>query len=189
MALSDIGLCSRALLRVGSLPISSFADGTAHSEIAGLLYEPVRDALLSSYGWSFATAQTELERLVDAPLSDYAYSYEMPLGVLRVLSAGSSGSGHGLRYRLSGSRLETSSESVLLTYIYRPDESLFPPYFDMALIARLAAEFCLPLTENSSRAESLARLAEAEFAKARQIDAQQDTPNRIEDFSLISARE
>jgi hypothetical protein len=85
--------------------------------------------------------------------------------------------------------IQTAAEEVILTYIFRPEEEEFPPYFDMALIARLAAEFCLPLTENSARAESLARLAEAEFAKARQIDAQQDTPNRIEDFSLISARE
>lgn len=188
MALSDIGLCSRALLRVGSLPISSFADGTAQSEIAGLLYGPVRDALLSSYGWSFATRQAELERLTDVPLADFSSCYAMPPGVLRVLSAGSGGHGHGLRYRISGQRLETSSDHVLLTYIQRPDESAFPPYFDLALIARLAAEFCLPLTENTSRAELLTRLAESAFSQARQIDAQQDSPNRITRFSLIDAR-
>lgn len=27
-----------------------------------------------------------------------------------------------------------------------------------------------------------------QFERARQIDAQQDTPNKIEDFSLITAR-
>ncbi len=46
-----------------------------------------------------------------------------------------------------------------------------------------------PAAEGSSRAETLFNLAEQEFTRARQIDAQQDTPNRIEDFSLINARE
>ncbi len=35
MALTDIGLCSRALIKIGAVPITSFDDGTAESEIAG----------------------------------------------------------------------------------------------------------------------------------------------------------
>ncbi|WP_425429102.1 hypothetical protein [Azospirillum thermophilum] len=56
------------------------------------------------------------------------------------------------------------------------------------LIARLAAEFCLPLTESGSRAEALAALAEAEFRRARLIDSQQDSQPGFEDFTLIEAR-
>jgi hypothetical protein len=56
------------------------------------------------------------------------------------------------------------------------------------LVARLAAEFCLPLTENSSRAERLSRLADAELKVAKLVDSQQDTPPRVEDFTLIQAR-
>jgi hypothetical protein len=59
---------------------------------------------------------------------------------------------------------------------------------DQALVARLAAEFCIPLTENSSRAEVLFRLAESELRLARLIDSQQDTPKAIEDFTLTGAR-
>ena len=46
----------------------------------------------------------------------------------------------------------------------------------------------IPVTENTSRAEAMFRLAEKEYSNARQIDAQQDTPGAIEDFSLINAR-
>lgn len=55
----------------------------------------------------------------------------------------------------------------------RVPESDFPPYFTTALVARLAAEFCLPLTENSSRAERLSRLAETELKLAKLVDSQQ----------------
>jgi hypothetical protein len=56
-------------------------------------------------------------------------------------------------------------------------------------MTRLAAEFCLPLTENVSRSEALAKLADNELTRARQSDAQQDSPNRIESFTLIDVRE
>ncbi len=85
--------------------------------------------------------------------------------------------------------MHTDADAVTLTYIFRPEEEEFPPYFDSVLIARLSAEFCIPVTENTSRAETLYRLADQEFQRARQIDAQQDSPVQIEDFSLIKARE
>jgi hypothetical protein len=188
MALSDIALCSRALIRLGAAPISSFNDGTAESEIAGALYAPVRDALLSAYGWSFASGQMALTRLSDPPAADYQYAYALPDDFLRALSAGSGGRGRGLEYRVARNQLHTNSEDVLLSYIFRPDESGFPPYFDSTLIGRLSAEFCIPITENTSRAEMMYNLANSEFARARQIDSQQDTPGRIEAFSLIDAR-
>ena len=53
---------------------------------------------------------------------------------------------------------------------------------------RLAAEFCIPLTENTSRAQHLAQQADAEFRAARRADSQQATPRAIEDFPLVSVR-
>lgn len=189
MALSDIGLCSRALVKIGAHPASSFVDGTAASEIAGLLYAPVRDALLSAYAWSFATGQVVLTPLSGAPAADYLYAYQLPNDFLRAISAGVATRGRGVRYRIIGDQLHCNDQEIVLTYIYRPAEETFPPYFDAVVIAKLAAEFCLPLTENVSRVEVLAKLAEVEFTRARQIDAQQDSPNRLESFSLIDARE
>ena len=189
MALDDIGLCARALARIGVHPITSFADGTTESEIAGLLYAPLRDAVLSSYPWNFATRQVSLTRLATPPNADYQYAYQLPNDFLRAISAGAGGRGRGVHYRISRNELHTDADAVLLTYIFRPDETGFPPYFDSVLMTRLAAEFCLPLTENTSRAELLSKLAEIELAKAKQIDSQQDSPSRLEHFTLIDARE
>ena len=188
MALTDIGLCARALIRIGAHPITSFTDGTAAAEIAGALYPSSRDALLSSYNWGFATAQATLTRLEVEPLADYKYAYALPNDFLCAISAGQGARGRGLNFRIARGTLHTDATSVVLTYVFRPEEGEFPPYFDTALISRLAAEFCIPLTENTSRAEALTRMAEADYARARQIDAQQDTPNRIERFPLTATR-
>lgn len=188
MALSDIALCSRALIRIGAAPITSFDDGTAQSEIAGALYAPIRDALISSYAWSFATGQLALNQLADPPVADFSNAYQLPSDFLRALSAGTGGKGRGLNYRIAHNTLQTNSNSVLLTYIFRPLEETFPAYFDFVLISKLSAEFCIPVTENTERASEMYSLANQEFARAKQIDAQQDTPDRIDDFSLIKAR-
>lgn len=188
MALSAIALCSRALLRLGAATIASFDEGTAESEVAANLYPPLRDAVLSSHPWSFATAQAALPRLAAEPLADYGRAFQLPADFLRVLSAGPGGRGHGLSYRIHENRLLCNSDEAVLTYVFRPDETGFPPFFDQMLIARLTAEFCIPITESTTRAQFLFRLAEDEFRRAKLIDGQQHTPPAITDFPLVEVR-
>lgn len=188
MALSDIALASRALIRIGAAPISSFNDSSARAEIAGALYAPVRDALLSSYAWNFATTQTELTVLSSPPLADFSNAFGLPNDFLRALSAGPGPKSRGLVYKIVGQSLHTNAGRVLLKYIFQPAEESFPAYFAQALIARLSAEFTIPITENTSRGQTMFALAEDEFKKARQTDAQQDTPGHIDGFTLIESR-
>lgn len=187
MLASDIAITCRALVRLGARPIASFDEGTAEAEAAGALYETVRDGLLSCYPWNFASAEAELVELADPPLADFAHAFALPVDFLRALSAGA-GRGRGLEYRIRGNALFCDAPAVVLSYLFRPAEADFPPFFTQALIARLAADLCLPLTESASRGDLLARLAESELARARSIDAQQDAPPRFEAFSLVDVR-
>lgn len=188
MALTRTELVNRALVKIAAAPIGDFADGTAESVVAATLYPSTRDALLSAHPWSFATAQRALPRRAGRPVADYEYAYQLPADFLRALSAGGAGDGRGLDYRIVENRLHTDAPEVVLTYIFRPAEQAFPPFFDQALIARLAAEFCLPITESTTRAEALQKLAEDEVKRARLVDAQQDQPARLEGFSLVGVR-
>jgi len=187
MAISSIALCRRALLKIGCNPITSFDENTAEAEVASNLFAPIRDGILSAHPWSFATAQMTLARLNTTPVADYAYAYQMPVDFLRVLSAGI-GRGRGAAYRIHENQLHTDASEVVLTYIFKPNEIEFPPFFDQALIARLAAEFCIPLTDSTTRAEALLRIAENELRSAKTIDSQQETTTAIDDFTLINAR-
>ncbi|PZW50441.1 tail tube protein [Humitalea rosea] len=188
MALSALVLCSRALLKLGAAPVASLEEGTAEAEVAANLYPHVRDSMLSVHPWSFATGQSTLPRLVARPVADFDAAFQLPSGFLRALSAGTSGAGRGLRYRIHENRLHANAQAVTLTYVFRPEESDFPPFFADALVARLAAEFCLPLTEASSRAEALHRLADQALRTARLADSQQATAKSFDNFPLIAAR-
>ncbi|MCT4574833.1 MAG: hypothetical protein OIF36_00555 [Alphaproteobacteria bacterium] len=188
MALSQVSIASAALIKVGAMPINSFNDNTAEAEIVNTLYPIVKRAILSSHPWSFATKQTSLARLQQNPIADYDSSFQLPSDFLRALSAGVGDRGQGIYYRIAGDQIHANADELNLTYIFSPDESSFPPFFEQALIAKLSAELCIPLTENTSRAQALQKIADYEFKKAKAIDSQQDTPNSFNDFSLINVR-
>jgi hypothetical protein len=188
MALSALAMCSRALLKIGATTIASFDEGTAEAEVAANLYPSARDALLSAYPWSFATGQRQLARLSASPVADFRHAFQLPADFLRALSAGSGTRGSGVAYRIAEDRLHADEDSLVLTYIFRPADEALPPFFQSAMIARLAAEFVIPLTENTGRAQLLFELAERELRAARLTDSQQDQPPAITNFPLITAR-
>lgn len=193
--MTDIQLASAALIRIGAEAISSFEEGTAEADVAAALYTIERDGLLSAHPWSFATAQQTLARLAGAPAADFLYAYQLPAHFLRAVSLGRDmggsrppGIGAGAEYRVLERRIHTDVEHPVLTYIFRPDEAAFPPYFRVALIDRLAAAFTLPVTENTARAEALATAAEASFRAARTADGQGQTPPRLGHWPLVECR-
>ncbi len=188
MPLSAVELSATALLKIGAQPIAAFADDTAEAACARRLYPITRDALLSVHPWSFTLAQTRLLPDAAAPVADFAQGFTLPADHLRTISVGAGGRSRGLAYRVQGRSILTDAQEIVLNYQRRVDESELPAFFIPLLVTRLAAEFCIPLTEGSSRAMDLYRLADAELRTARLIDSQQSTPQRFEDFTLLEAR-
>ena len=190
MALTDLRLCSQALIICGASTISSFDEGTAEAEIAGNLYASTRDALLSAYRWQFCTGQKKLGKLAGKPVADYRFAYQLPNDFLAVISVGDAAApdGAGARYRVMEERIETDLDGVILTYTFRADEATYPPYFSKALISALAAEFALPVTESNTRADRLAAQAERDFRQARRIAGQQHMLSALPVDTLIAVR-
>jgi hypothetical protein len=188
MVKSAIDLCSQALVRLGAEPISSFEEGTAEADVADALYPGVRDATLSAHPWSFATGQAQLARLAAVPIADFAHAYQLPNDLLRVISAGEGGRGRGIVYRIHEGRLHTDAEAVTLTYVFRADESAWPPFFGFVVVQKLIEAFAVPLTDSTTAAEAAARAAEVALRQAKSLDSQQATPQAVSDFTLIDCR-
>ena len=183
MALTKYQLCSRALLKIGANTISSFDEGTVEAEVAGNLYDSARDTVLSAHPWSFATGQTTLGKLAASPLADFDHAYQLPTDFLRVLSLGETSleTGRGAPYRIHERRIHTNADGVTRPTFSDQMKARFA-FFDTALIARLAADFCMPLTENTAL-DALFKMAEMEFRRAKLTDSQQQTPVVFEDFT------
>jgi len=184
--LSDLDLTNAALVKLGALPIAGFDDADASAAVAAALYPLVADAALTAHPWSFTLKRAKLTALVGEPLADYTVRFALPADFLRAIYLDDRGSSPP--YALVGRELHTDASDVVLTYQARPAEDVFPPFFRAALVAKLAAELCIPVTESTSRAEALDRLAERELERAWAIDRAQETPPLVADDSLIRVR-
>jgi hypothetical protein len=188
MNLTDVEICSVALVKIGANAIASFEDDSLEADVASRLYEMTLSALLASHPWHFSMSEAQLELIAETAQSGYSQVFALPSDALRIVSAGAGRRSRGLDFRVTGNRLYANADEVTLAYQRRPATTTFPPFFVQAFTAKLAAEFCLPLTEGTSRAESLHALAAAELKIARLVDSQQTTPRAVEDFTLIAAR-
>ena len=185
MALTAIQIASQALVRLGALPISDFAEPVLEARTAAALYPTLRDTLIAGHAWRFATAEAELDPADEAPLPGFAHVFRLPADFLNVLAVEG---GRETGWRIASGKLHAHPAAVRLAYLFRADEAEFPPWFADALAAALAAAFCLPVTENASRAEALARLAETALRHARRIDALHDPAPAPARFPLIEVR-
>ena len=188
MPMSAVELCAVALVKIGARPFTTFDEDTAEAACARRLYPITRDHLLGVHPWSFTLTHARLAPGPTAPLADFVHGFALPVDHLRTISVGTGTRGRGTAYRLQGGLILSNAPEIVLSYQRRVPESELPAFFVPLLVTRLAAEFCIPRTENTGRAMALSRLAEAELRSARLADSQQATPRAFEDFTLIEAR-
>ena len=73
-------------------------------------------------------------------------------------------------------------------YIFKPDESKLPGYFQRLLEFNLASIFAIPVTDNSTKAEEYRKMYEVQLRQSRYTDSQSRPANAIMDSPLIEAR-
>jgi len=185
---TPLELCSLALTAVGADPITSFDAGTVEAEVAGLWYPMTAEALLSAHYWSFALRRSSLARLNVDPPAGWAYAYALPADFLRLQAVGTATADAGVPFEVRGDQLLTDEAVVEITYVRRALEDDWPGYFQDALVAQLAANLAIPLTESTARADTLARVGELRFVRAKQADDQGKDTRALKHFPLTDAR-
>jgi len=159
MAAGDtkLSICSDALIMLGATPLSSFSDGTDEAQVADRLYDDVQDTLLMQYPYSWSVKKVKLSRLADAPINEWKYKYQLPgdmLGNPKAVFSTSSVGGQPVRdFEIYSDGLFTNLEEVWIDYQFKPEPSVFPPYFVRLLRTSLAAEFAEPITDQITKAQ------------------------------------
>jgi hypothetical protein len=178
-----IEICSNAFVRLGAPPISSFTEGGAQGIAAANLYEPTLRALLTDHRWRFAAAKRTLARLTSAPLNDWEYAFQLPSDLLmlyRVIP--------NTDYQVYEDKIFANVTEMDVDYLMRPNEGLFPAYFQLALEYKLASEFALIVTSNRSLAETYELKHVEQMKRARFADSQQSPAVAVQAFDYIETR-
>jgi hypothetical protein len=159
MASSKEDIASQALARLGEPSISAFDENTETAERVRQLYEDTILDLLGCYEWQFASARQALP--LDGavtPANEWEYAFLMPAlrtvrvgNPIRVYNSTSLRARPVFDYELEGKHILTNYKTIVVEFIERKAESLWPGYFVRLAREALAANLALPITENASK--------------------------------------
>lgn len=169
---SKVKLISDALVLLGEKPLESLSDNRYGATVGANIFERLYEALLQSNRWRFACTKGALSQLVDAPLNEWTYAYQLPSDMLLPI-----GVFPACPYEIYADHLYTNASSVELDYMFKPEVSELPAYFALLLTYELAQNMSKPITESDGTAQWWGRAYVAQRDRAMFADAQ-GRPNK-----------
>jgi hypothetical protein len=152
MALSDVGVCNRALLRIGLAPIASLSEGSDRATTCQSLYEDTKMGCLSMYDWRFTLRKVQLARLVTAPVNAWRYAYQLPTNRISGPRAIYNSTSVGVQpilggFEIFGAQVFTDETVLVADYQENVAEADWPPYFTPLVVYAMAAALAPTLTD------------------------------------------
>ena len=204
---TDVSICNKALLLLGSDAITSFSDGTPAAQACSTIYNEVKLTTFGMYPWSFTVAKTELVKDTTSPANEYDNQFLLPndmvLGVPRAVRT-SSAAGAALfkiweigQSSAGGTVLLTDATEIHIDYQRAVSEGNMPTYFVTLLAYQMAWHIAEVITDQTQKSEywraiALGTAAEGfrggYFRQAANIDAGGQTPSVVGDYLLTVVR-
>lgn len=181
---SKIDIISNAFLLIGTPPINSLTDNTDRALVAANLYDSAYEHMLSLNRWRCAVRIEELARLPETPEHSWQYVHQLPTDMIQIVRV----MPYTLDYEVYGNKLLSNTKELTLDYIHKPEEYLLPSYFVKAFEFYLAAQFCIPITENRTLKDSLQNDFQVHLGHAMYADAQGRPPQEWIDAPLLGVR-
>ena len=174
---------------IGGNPISSFTDGSSEATVAGAMYEDIARAALTNCRWRFSTNQAELNRLSDPPTGRFDSAYQLPsdLMLLNAVTVND----FNIKYDTYGSKIYCdagANDTLVADYIFRADESNWPPYFVVAVEYTMAAVLAVSVARDAQLAKLMEEKATIQMMQARRLHSQSQTTKKLNTSRFITQR-
>jgi hypothetical protein len=186
---SALKIVNRGFILIGASPITSFTDGSTEATIATNMYEDIVRTSLCNTRWRFSTNQATLNLLSDTPTGRYDKAYQLPSSSLMIHAI--TVNDNLIDYQIYGDKAyanTTASDSLIADFTFRAGEDKFPSYFTLAVEYSLAVAFATSVARDGSMAQSMTVIASQAMAKARSLDAQQQTTRKLSTSRFVTNR-
>ncbi|CAN0544246.1 unnamed protein product [Laminaria digitata] len=187
---SIAGICNSALIKLGATTIMSLTEGSRNANLCLEQYDKLRDDVLRSHVWNFATRRTRLARLAAAPAFGFDHAYQMPADWLRTITVHDNDGGAGaVRYRIEGRRILTGADTIWLKYVARIDDANdMDASFREALAWKIAIDLAVPITQSTTALREAEEGFRRSLVKARSVDAIEDFPDTLPESDWVALR-
>lgn len=196
----DVTLANAALGLLAESSITSFEDPPDLAGKVAQIYPVTVRAQLGSYPWRFTMRKAALSRLTAAPVTEWTYQHQLPIGMLALRSLRTSADPRAeplKEYEIFEDKALTHQLDLWADYQVPIAPEYWPPTFYKMVTHALAADLSVVVTGSTSLADYHARLAfglpqergaGGITATARRVDAQQQPPQKFTRFALLEAR-
>ncbi len=191
---ADTDIANEALYLLKAGRITSLTQDHPNAIKINDIFESVRDKLLRSHNWNFASKQVKLAKGSTAPVFEFDNAYPLPDDWIRTISVHNNDAGTGMVHHQVGEIagqgvILTSADELWLRYVYRvTDPNRMTADFHTAFAYRLAiAVPGIPNQSVAARAE-LRKEGREELREAKFSDASGATPERRPAGSWVTSR-
>lgn len=154
---SEVGICSRALQKLGARRISSLTEDSSNARACNAAYEVLRDAELRAHPWSFATDRASLAADSSSPDFGRSNAFQLPSDCLRLLPPYPEDNLNSHDWQIEGRKIYTDESAPLrIRYIKKvSDPNEMDPLFRELLATRIALELCEEVTQSNTKKDAL----------------------------------
>lgn len=164
---SKIDLISKAAILCGEPPVQALDEDRYAVTVGSSLFEITFENELQSNRWRFATKKGALSQLVDEPLNEWRYAYQLPTDMLLPITVYPPG-----KYEIYADHLYTDLSSVEMDYLFKPEITSCPAYFCQLMVYAMARDMIKPITESDTALQLMERKYIRQRDRAMYADAQ-----------------
>lgn len=181
---SQIAILSKALILIGEKPLTSLSDPRYGATVGANLFEMYHEEEIQSNPWRFVTKKAALSRLVDEPVNQFKYVFQLPTDCLIPSHVWPKA-----QYEIFGTHIYTDQPAIDLDYRFKPNVSAWPAYFALLMTYKLAKDMVSPITEGSTaKVEIMERKYNVQRGRALYADAQGRPATPVQDNPFVDVR-
>jgi hypothetical protein len=179
---TEVSICNSALIKLGAERITDLADDSKEAQLCNEQYTKIRDELLYSHPWNFATKSVTLTSNGNTHAWNNMNEYDLPTDYLRVWDLSNQFTNWTMEDDGAGVlKLYADDSQVEIRYIFKQtDVTKYSTKFVELLALKLAVELCYSLVQSASLKQTLVAEYQEAIRDSRSFDAQENTPGRID---------
>lgn len=186
MATSETEICNLALQQLGAARIISLAADSVEARLCSDFYTLLRDELLRSHPWKFATKRIDLARATPTPEFGFDFYYQLPTDCLRVLKVDGD---ETYGWTVEGTYLLTDDDTATIKYISNNIQvGMFTSDFVTALALKLAYKLSYALVQSNTLRESIYKEYLEAVRVARSFNGQEGAGDRVYSDNWLNSR-
>jgi len=188
MTASKTKIISYALTILGHKPIQDLNNPDSITLAAEQAYDVLMPESLETGSWRFAVQISQLSKLNETPPNRWNYVYSLPAGYLKMIRIYP----QNYDYEVYENRRIYSNwggeTPMYMEYVFKPDESLFPFYFQNLIGHMVADHLALSSAQSPDYVSVIRKKLLVVESKAKAADSQ-NRPNFSQvDFPVLNRR-